>query len=40
MQNELEDMTEDEEEIKMRSPRAREIWEIKKDIKVSFKRDS
>ena len=33
-------MTEDEEEIKRRSIRAQEIWHIKKDIKVSFKRDS
>jgi len=39
VQNELEELTEDEEEIKTRSPRMYEIWEIKKDIKVAFKRD-
>jgi hypothetical protein len=40
VQKELEEMTDDEEEIKKQSPRKQEIWEIKKDIKVSFKRDS
>jgi hypothetical protein len=32
-------LTEDEEEIKKRSPRTQEIWHIKKTIKISFKRD-
>lgn len=32
-------MTEDEEEIKKKSPRAQEIWELKRLIKISFKRD-
>jgi serine/threonine protein kinase len=32
-------MTEDEEEIKTKPDNFREIWEIKRDIKVSFKRD-
>jgi hypothetical protein len=40
VQDELEEMTEDEEEIKKQSPRKKDIWDIKKDIKVSFKRDS
>jgi len=33
VQKELEDLTEDEEEIKQRSPRTFEIWGIKKDKK-------
>jgi hypothetical protein len=32
-------MTDDEEEIKKKSPRAQEIWQIKRLIKISFKRD-
>ena len=39
VQKELEDLTEDEEEIKQRSPRQFEIWGIKKDIKIAFKKD-
>ena len=39
MQAELEDMTDDEDEIKMRPINIREQWYIKRDIKVSFKRD-
>ena len=32
-------LTEDEEEIKLKSPRTRDIWEIKRIIKASFKRE-
>jgi len=39
VQAELEELTDDEEEIKLKSPRAIEIWEIKRDIRVAFKRD-
>lgn len=39
VQDELEELTDDEEEILKKSPRAIEIWEIKRDIRVSFKRD-
>ena len=35
----LEELTEDEEEIRKKSPRAQEKWELKRTIKISFKRD-
>lgn len=37
VQAELEDLTEDEDEIQQQSPRKIEIWRIKKKIKISFK---
>ena len=33
-------MTEDEEEVKKKSQKDIDIWNIKREIKVSFKRDS
>lgn len=33
-------MTDDEQEIKKKSPKEIEVWNIKRDIRVSFKRDS
>ena len=39
VQAELEELTEDEEEIKKQSPRKIEIWNIKKNIKIAFKMD-
>ena len=39
IQNELEQLTEDEEEIEQHSERKREIWKIKRAVKLSFKKD-
>ena len=38
IQKELEELTEDEDEIKQHSPKAQAIWEVKRHIKVGFKR--
>ena len=35
---ELESLTEDEEVIKNRPEKERQVWEIKRDIKIAFKR--
>ena len=35
----MEDLTEDEDEMVGKSPRSKEIWAIKRKIKVAFKRD-
>ena len=40
IQRELEDMTEDEDEVnEMNSPYQKKVWLVKKDIKIGFKRD-
>ena len=40
VQDELEELTEDSDEIKTASAWQQEIYKIKKEIKVTFKRDS
>jgi hypothetical protein len=37
VQDELEELTEDSAEIKTKAPWQKEIWDIKKVIKVTFK---